>query len=492
MAIAFDGPTWCAGGVMESGGLYPLRVESAVRRLVEKLLPGVITTTTQARYYALHTLAWSTAHDRALDFGEAAALVRRCEVVMAAAHRACRDNDPAHVHSLPAAHGEDRLVKFSSDGALDLAAAARPGGFSKNGFADTYMGPERALRLLAAGRYPGPGERAELEPLREGLDGLLELAARDELSAEQQLGAISLCPCKAAGSPDGSWLRSAMFEQADPDVQGDRYRQTACAMLLDALADGPADVTQAFRLAQGFGEPIGGDDRDATARRAWRAAILRNYSVSAWRDLWRWLSEVLTAEQLNEAELAERLAASVGKGSVSDLLAELPPRVEGQGIVAAEEQVREVGERGPRDSLRLLALGALRLEDLDAETRHAYLGADRDDLGPEWVETQLKESGSASLAGFAVELLDVMLRRARHVAYSKMSLDSASGKLYLPTRLREREGKLWMVEVEGDAEVSLRTWTLFQVLCGLGAARVDGEGRARVTDAGRELRGRLG
>jgi hypothetical protein len=354
------------------------------------------------------------------------------------------------------------------------------------------MGPERALRLLAAGRYPGPGERAELNPLREGLAGLFELAERDKLSAEEQLQAIGLCPCKAARSPDGHWLREAMFEQADPDVQGDRYRQTACAMLLDALAEGPEDVTQAFRLAHGFGDPITGEGRDATARRAWRAAILRNYSVSAWRDLWRWVSEVLAAEPVTEAELSERLAASVGAGSVSDLLAELPERVEGQSIVAAEEQVREAGEREPRDSLRLLALGALRLGDLDADTRPAYLGEDRGDLGPEWVRTQLEESGSAPLGAFAVELLDVMLRRARYVAYSKMSLDPESGELYLPTRLRERDGKLWMVEVEGDAEVSLRTWTLFQVLCGLGATRLDGEGRARVTDAGRELRGRLG
>ena len=217
MAIALDGPAWCSGDVMESGGLYPLRVEPAVRRLVEKLLPGVITTTTQARYYALHTLAWSTAHERELDFAQAAAFVRRCEVAMAAAHRACRDNDPDHVHTLPAAHGEDRLAKFSRDGVLDLAAAARPGGFSKDGFAGTYMGPERALRLLAAGRYPEPGERAELDPLREGLAGLFELAERDELSAEEQLQAIGLCPCKAARSPE-SWTVDGLRVLDVPDI----------------------------------------------------------------------------------------------------------------------------------------------------------------------------------------------------------------------------------------------------------------------------------
>jgi len=52
-----EGPTWTCSGLNESAGLYPLRVEPSVGRLVERLLPGVITTTTGARYYGLHTLA---------------------------------------------------------------------------------------------------------------------------------------------------------------------------------------------------------------------------------------------------------------------------------------------------------------------------------------------------------------------------------------------------------------------------------------------------
>ncbi len=43
-----EGPAWVASGLEESPGRYPLRVEPAAGRLVEKLLPGVITTTTGA------------------------------------------------------------------------------------------------------------------------------------------------------------------------------------------------------------------------------------------------------------------------------------------------------------------------------------------------------------------------------------------------------------------------------------------------------------
>ena len=134
-----EGPVWVASGLDESRGRYPLRVEPAVGRLVEKLLPGVITTTTGARYYALHTLAWTDAHKRGCDAGEAAEFVRRCEVIMAAAWLA-HDNTPGgHAREVPAAHGSDRISRFIHDGILDVSeAAATPDGFSKGGFAGTY------------------------------------------------------------------------------------------------------------------------------------------------------------------------------------------------------------------------------------------------------------------------------------------------------------------------------------------------------------------
>ncbi len=61
-----EGPAWTGFGIHESAGRYPLRVEAAVRNIVGRLLPGVITTTRHARMYGLHTLVWAEARERGL------------------------------------------------------------------------------------------------------------------------------------------------------------------------------------------------------------------------------------------------------------------------------------------------------------------------------------------------------------------------------------------------------------------------------------------
>jgi hypothetical protein len=154
-----EGPAWAWTGMNESGGLYPLSVEQAVSRQVGRLLPGVITTTTGARYYGLHSLAWADAQDREMEREAAEEFVRRCEVVMAGAYLACGETD-GHRRRIPAAHGVDALERFIDDGALDVASAAARGGFSKGGFAGTYRGAEVTLRLLAPGDPPTRGSRA--------------------------------------------------------------------------------------------------------------------------------------------------------------------------------------------------------------------------------------------------------------------------------------------------------------------------------------------
>jgi hypothetical protein len=352
---------------------------------------------------------------------------------------------------------------------LDVAAAAVPGGYSLNGFADTYAAPERAIGLLRGAAPPRPGPRANLAPLREGLSDVLQLARRPTVTVDELLAAHHLCPCEAAEAPDGKWLRHVMFEQADVENEGDRNRQVTALMLLEALASGPhVDPERAFRLAHGFGSAIDGESVETTARRGWRAAILRNYSVSAWRHLWRWLSEQLSGEAMTARDLADRFADAVGSGSVSELVASVPSRIDGGRLLAVEEALGTSGDTVPMRSLRQLTLGAQRLNDLDAETRDLFLGRDRDDLGPLWVEHQLAEHAAGALSDLARDLVETLLRRARRVAFSKMRLSSGL-RPYVPTRLRDRDGVLSMAGLEPDAEVSLRGWTLSQVLCALGA-----------------------
>jgi hypothetical protein len=281
-----------------------------------------------------------------------------------------------------------------------------------------------------------------------------------------------------------------MFEEADVESEGDRNRQITALMLLEALDGGPhGDPERPFRLAHGFGSMIDGDTLEARARRAWRAAILRNYSVSAWRHLWRWLSEQLVGDAITARDLGDRFADALGTGTVSDLVSGLPERVDNDGLRPIEEELRSSEDPVPVRSLRQLAIGALRLDDLDAETRNAFLGRDRDDLGPAWMQHQLTEHEDSAVADLGRDLAQTMLRRAQRVAASKMRMGSDL-RPYVPTRLRDRDGMLSMVGTEPDADVSLRGWTLAQVMAGLGA--IDHSQYGYTTSAsGQELRSRL-
>ena len=461
---------WVASGLDESRGRYPLRVEPAVGRLVEKLLPGVITTTTGARYFGLHTLAWADARKRGCNADDAAEFVRRCEVIMAAAWLAHGQTPGGHDRQVPSAHGGDRIERFMHDGVLDVVeAASMPDGLSKGGFAETYRAPEGVIGLLVGAAPPREGPRANLGALDVGIGDILNIAQEPTVSAQSLAQITHLCPCRAAGAADGQWLQEVMFEQARQDVEADFNRQITALMLLEALDDGShGNPERRFRLAHGFSAPIEGDGIEARARRSWQAAILRNYSVSAWRHLWRWLSLELAGDAMTAPELGDRLADAVGAGSVSSLTDDLPPLTDANGLAPVEEELRDSEDEVPLVALRQLALGARRLHDLDENTCHPYVGVDRDDLGPLWVEHQLGEHADSSLTDFARDLVPILLQRAQRVANSKMRL-SSDLRPYVPSRLRDRDGVLSVVDAEQDTEVSLRGWTLSQVLCALGA-----------------------
>lgn len=461
-----DGPAWADSGMIENPGIYPLRVENAVGRLVERLLPGIITTTTGARYFGLHALARADAARRDLNREDADDFVRRCEVVLAAVSLLHSD---AHRRRIPDAHGESRIPYFSDEESVDLAGAAKlVTGMSKGGFAGTYEAPERTIGLLEGRDPPIPGNRMDLGPLMEGLGDVLILAKRDRVSWDELAGAIHLCPCQAAESSDGKWLRRTLFEEVRVDHSSDINRRTTGLMLLEALEAGPVtDVEAAFRIRHGFSPQDLSRDFETQTRRGWQAAILRNYSVSAWRDIWYWMSTLLCREELTASELAGRLATSLGQERVGEFIESIPDRIDSDGLVPLEERFRETGDRSPRASLRQLFLGAMRLKDIDDETRRGYVGTERKDLGPEWVLRQMEDHRSSSLSHLAHSLTQTLLDRARRVTYSKMELRPEGP--YVPTRLREREGVMWMETEEANAEVSLRGSTLAQVMAALGA-----------------------
>lgn len=485
MQLIVEGPAWTGRGLDESAGRYPLSVEGAVFRLVDQLLPGIITTTRHARMYSLHALAWADARERGLDPDRAAEFVRRCEVATAAIHHLHRP----HQARLRSAHGEERIGRFLGENGLDVERAARPKGMSTEGFADVYLAPTVTVGLLSPERPPGAGARSETSALRAGLGDLCDLARSDAIPLHQLEAAGHLCLCAAAGAPDGELLRRVLFEDPEEDRPEDRYRQLTCHMLLDAIGDEKTnDVDAAFRERWGFGPLLGGDGpARAHVGRGWRAAILRNYSVGAWRMLWRWLVEQLVETPMTVGQLGDRLAAELGGFSVAELVAASPDRVDGDTLLPVESAL--AGEEWtPLLSLRMLVLGAQRLDDLDETTAALFVGTDRHDLGPRWIAGRLEESGSDRLETFGRELVEILIRRAKRVALGKTRLEG--GRPWVPSRLRDRDGLLAAHGEEGAGDVSLRTGSLTEILLGLGALARDEDGGISTTPLGSELRDR--
>jgi hypothetical protein len=142
------------------------------------------------------------------------------------------------------------------------------------------------------------------------------------------------------------------------------------------------------------------------------------------------------------------------------------------------------------NSIRLLALGAGRLNDLGGETLKAFVGTDRTDLGPRWVGELLEGGRERTVRGLARDLAVILVRRAKRVALSKMYL-TRSGRPFVPSRLLDRDGILSVRGAEGAGAVALRIDTLASVLAGLGVLTFDDAGRYLPSELGEEMRASL-
>jgi hypothetical protein len=479
-----EGPGWTGFGVVESPGRYPLRVEGAVSSIVGRLLPGVITTTRHARMYALHTLGWAEATRRGLGLGEARELIRRLEVAIAAVH---------HVHSphhtrLSAAHGEGAIPSYVHNGVFALHRAAEPSQLSVNGFAGVYQGPCVSVGALTDERYPRPGERADIAAVRAGLGDLIELADTPEVTRGELRSHAHLCLCEASDSADGRWLAGVLVES--PETRRDARRQRTCALLFDTLAETPSRRPEvAFRDRMAYGRPTGEDRSERYVHaEMWRAAALRNFSVAAWRSLWRWLTRQLLAAMTLD-ELAERLADELPDITVASLLADLPDGKNPDGTLAPAELEILAEEETPLRDLRMLAVGARRLGELKDPARGWFIGEDRGDLGPAWFAGLLDANRGYGLPRLGRELAATLVRRAQRVALSKMEM--RAGRPYVPTRLRERDGVLWVRDMESAGDVALRMDSLTEVLAGLGYLRRGSDDLWRLEQPAEKLRARL-
>ncbi|NJP44491.1 hypothetical protein [Actinacidiphila epipremni] len=492
-----DGPEWSLPGLDVAAGRYPLSVERHVMAMADHLVPGVTTVTPHGRYYALHGLIAAQADAEDLTVPEAQSLLRRAEVALAAVSFA---HHPQTLEWLPRAHGTDALARRLHAGTLTMSEAEAPGkdGYvgSRWGFWGPYNGSEIALGILAPGPMPAPGPRLETAAVRTGLDGLLELARADTLPVDSLTSfGDRLCVCAGGERADGEWLAKVMCEPAEPAETGSRSttRRQTIQLLARVVTEHPERIrrfTRDIGPVLAFGDFLTSDSVTSgiDTAAAWRGVVLRNYSVGAWRRLWSWLVAQVDG-LLPIEEVADRFAAELPDTTVDAFLSALPATQSMTGApLPAEDELRKTKDSPlPLTELRVLAVGARRVDELSGRVRDAFLGRRGVELGPEWTQRRLDEARPMKLHDFARRITHDLVARSQRIARAK-ARRRPDGTLWLPTRLHERGGLLYRTSQEGRGDVGLRLDQLGTVLATCGVLRYDG-GSWSVTDRGRALLG---
>ncbi len=476
MTSLVEGPAWAPHRLDVRAGRFPLGVEAHLLQMTAHLVPGVTTVTINARYYALHGYVSLVAEERGLSPDESSDLLRRCEVVMAGATIATEPNHAASANP----HGYDKIWPAMEGGSLDLARLSQPGEYSKNlyGFLAPYGGSELEMGILGPGVL-SPGPRLDERRLRQGFDGLLDFATRDVIDNGDLATVPELSMTAATDSRDGLWLGRLLCSVGVEDLRAtDLTRQATIRLLVRALdltdSDRPED---AVRRALAYGSALNADPviSQLDEARPWRGTLLRQHSVNAWRALWAWLVNDhvgrgvgATDGMTDPGDLSDAAIAAVPTGTVAEFVDALPATIDAAGNpLPAEEEIRSVELNPFHQSLALLALGALRSDQLTDQTAAAFLGRRRTILDPIWMRHQLDSSRSRSLADFVNDFVRDVIDRSQRVAMRKARVQE-DGTFVYPTRVHEHAGRLWKTSNEGSGAVGLRLTELTRILSGVG------------------------
>lgn len=498
-----DGPAWSVRGLIQHGSRYPLKVESAVQRPVGLLLPGVSTASDLVRYFALYAALAADAGEQGIDAEGCRELVRRSEVVMAAASM-LDDHEPSG--RAMTAHGADGVRQWLSDGGLDVRAAVNIGdeqhSYSprKWGFWETYGGPSQTLGTVTrehggfrAGRHPCP------ELVRAFFGPLFAASARDRLTAAE-LEALRPVGMLGDDTPENPWLLDLFtatrngVHDADSWSPDDRRRRATMRILgrTTVLHGAEADLTwtEAVESTVVFGDALDTDPVLAAIKEAesWRGLLLRNYSVSAWRRLWAALVSFIGAaddhKDRSPEELQVWLADQMPDVTVGAFMDdELPATMTGGHPAPAERIVLQEDAENPLADVKVLLLGARRADELTGETRAVFLGHHNEILNPAWMSWCVREFRDRPVRDLAVRLVNDMLAQANRVALEKMEPD-ASGRLQVYSRVFERNGRYYKTGNEGDGPLGTRLEVIAGIAGQLGLIDVAPEGTATLTDLG--------
>lgn len=494
-----QGPAWSTPETGRYIGQNPLAVSRHVAAQSRKFAIAGTSTTFHARYYTLHGLVAAESEDRGLSQAEQINLLRRCEVVLggvAAAHRVSSHPGMLHIHGINAIG-----LSLERSGELDLAklVARGPGGYSRRrwGFLDDYASAEAALGLVSwrEGQLtPGPG--LDVDAVREGLGGLLDLARRERVALATLEAHSEYCLCQMAQSADGLALRRRLIaSETDPMSWEGRSAQTVRMLLrlLDlhgATGNLQADLGRFLLFSRESQEDQVLAGLEATL--AWRGLALRDVSVRSWHRLWVWLVDQIDGA-MPVAALGDAFANALPACSLGRYLEDLPERLDGPPphatMLPAEEQVADDPRRSAPDRhLAQILLGALRMDELP--TRVAAYFEDpatdgRSRLRPGWIRGLIPEWSHRPLGNFAVFLTRELVSRAQQVALAKARFSEATGVFELPNGVSLRDG---LVVCDHRADQSIDVWfrwsAIVRILAGVGLTE-EVDGRWRVTEEGR-------
>ncbi len=485
------GPAWTAkADSPQDTGRQPLAVEGVTASHAGELIPGVITTTPHARYLSLHAAVavqaqrrgWSSSADRTA-FHQ---LLRRAEVVLAAVSVQHAIADPADHHR----HGGDRgphgvnAVKRWNQrhDRLDIAAVADVYSNSDDGFYGTYSGIESVLGLVERDTVPAPGPAATAGDLAV-VDEVIQLADTSGwLSAADLDQLVDLCLCRVGSAEDGACLRRAFFGLPDQATEVTTVHRLSAGVLIAALTGqetgGNADLLmdRLCCFTPDLTAVLPAADLHNHALR-WRGALLRNWSVWAWRMLWATLVDPLQQPGTRADATASFVAGLPGDTVQHALIDQLPPLTDGHGaLLPAEHDLNDaVDDRwSVLQLLQLLAVGAQRLDHLDGGSRDAFLRSDLPGLGPTWVRSWLERHAARPLPAAAASLADELFSRAETVSRQKMQWTRTG--LRMPTRLRTVGDQLRLEGREGYGSASLRLDTFTSMLHQLGVLSMSADG----------------
>ncbi|MEU4954371.1 hypothetical protein [Streptomyces lavendulae] len=482
-----------------------------MRRLVDRLVPGVSSVTKYARYYGLYAAAAAEAERRDLDAQDCRELLRRAEVLLVAGQVA---RSPGGIPDGLFPHGHDGVYPaLSAGGGLDLERTARVYSPRSWGFWSQYGAPAQVLGIvdyhrggIRPGRHSCPAE------VRDLFAPLLALASSQRTEVQstdlQEAGAAALGePCTA----EREWLASLLTATRDgihrPEEwhATDRTRRATLRVLARAVAlHGGDSYTRALRGTVAFG-PLVSDDPVLSGipeAARWRGLLLRHYSVSAWRRLW---ADLVTevggqdgGQDRSAAELRVWLRDQVPDGTVDEALAGLGPVHDPAGHSLPVEPGLLHEDPAPWRDIRVLLAGGLRARGAAAGTRpspdplsagvqRAFLGERREFLDPTWMEALMRDYGNRPVRDLASRLVDDMLAQSRRVALRKLRYDPQTGGYKIFTRLHMRNDRYFRIGEESRAEVGIRIPQLGSIGSQLGLFTADeaAGGALTVTDTAR-------